>query len=100
MIYCSGFLPSLSLTIILTNLPGSRYNHFLVSGSRIKKVSPYLQVLRSQFKLDDIIAGYHTDYEQALAMMNWVHHLWRHNGDNEPVKSDPISILTEVIEHQ
>ena len=62
--------------------------------------SPYLQALRAQFKLDDIIAEYHTDYEQALAVMNWVHHLWQHNGHNEPLNSDPISILTEVIEHQ
>ena len=62
--------------------------------------STYLVKLRSQFKLDEVIAGYDTDYEQALAVMNWVHHLWKHNGRNEPVNSDPISILTEVIEHQ
>lgn len=28
--------------------------------------------------------------------MNWVHHQWRHDGGNEPIKNDAISILEEA----
>lgn len=60
--------------------------------------APYLEKLRQKFGLDAIVIDYHTDLEKILAITNWVHHLWEHNGDNAPEKSDPISVLTEVIE--
>lgn len=62
--------------------------------------SPYLQELRTRFNLDDIVKDCASEYDKVLAVMNWVHHLWRHDSDNEPIKSDPISILEEVFEHQ
>ena len=49
--YCSGILPSDSLTIIFVTLAASTNNHFLVSGSRTKKQSPYLNALRSMRKI-------------------------------------------------
>lgn len=62
--------------------------------------SAYLQELRTCFNLDSLVVDCKNEQEQVLAVMNWVHHLWRHNGDNEPIKSDPISILGEVITGQ
>ena len=46
-IYCSGFFPSDSLTIMLDTFAGSTWNQFVVSGSLIKKASPNLKTLRT-----------------------------------------------------
>src|SRR5690606_18171223 len=37
----------------------------------------YLQQLREQYKLDEIIAGATNDTEKALRMVNWVHKQWK-----------------------
>ena len=62
--------------------------------------SSYLQELRTRFNLNDIVKDCTSEYDKILAVTNWVHHLWEHNGDKEPVKYDPISILQEVFEHK
>lgn len=59
--------------------------------------SPYLIELRQKFDLDRLTNTCHNDVEKVLKVMDWVHHLWKHNGKNTPVKNDPISILEEVF---
>jgi hypothetical protein len=56
----------------------------------------YALQMRQQFKLDSIIQHAYTDTDRALALLNWVHRQWKHNGSNSPSKNDPISILEEA----
>ena len=58
----------------------------------------YLNTLRAQYKLDDIVKGAANDTEKALRMVNWVHQQWQHNGMNEPSRPDALTILAEVKE--
>ena len=58
----------------------------------------YLEKLRTQFELEDAVAGEETDYGRVRAICEWVRRRWEHNGDNEPKKSDPISILEEAAQ--
>ena len=57
---------------------------------------PYLGKLRTQFELEDVVAGDESDYARVRSICEWVRGRWEHNGDNEPKKSDPISILEEA----
>ncbi|MCC3158510.1 transglutaminase domain-containing protein [Hymenobacter sp. 15J16-1T3B] len=56
----------------------------------------YLAQLRRQYNLDAVVQGAQNDTERALRLLHWVHQQWDHNGSNEPVKKDAISILEEV----
>lgn len=56
----------------------------------------YLCTLRTRFNLEDLVRNCNTDIEKILNVSNWVHGLFKHDGINEPLKSDPISILEEV----
>jgi hypothetical protein len=58
----------------------------------------YLNLLRSKYPIDSLIKGTKTDTEKTLKILNWVHNQWQHNGNNEPLKSDAISILEEAKE--
>ncbi|WP_018479517.1 transglutaminase-like domain-containing protein [Pontibacter roseus] len=58
----------------------------------------YLNTLREQYNLDEVIAGATNDTEKALRMVNWVHKQWKHNGMNEPTRNDALTILAEVKE--
>lgn len=57
---------------------------------------PYLSRLRSAYKLGEVVQGRATDLQRVEALASWVRHRWEHNGDNLPLKSDPISILEEA----
>lgn len=61
-----------------------------------KQNNEYLNRLRTQYHLDDLIKGLHTDSARALRIVNWCHNQWSHDGNNEPLKSDAISILEEA----
>jgi len=54
--------------------------------------------LRQKYNFEQLIKGTKSDIEKALILLNWTHGLWRHNGVNEPKKSDALSILQEVEE--
>lgn len=58
----------------------------------------YFKQLRTKYSLDNLVIGCNTELEKVLMITNWVHHLWNHDGYNEPIKKDALSILTEVIE--
>lgn len=59
---------------------------------------PYLTKLRTSYELDGVVAGQRSDYDKVRAVSRWVRSRWEHNGDNEPRKADPISILQEAAE--
>lgn len=56
----------------------------------------YLDQLRSKYPIDSLIQGAKTDMDKTLAIMDWVHNQWRHDGNNEPQQNDAISILEEA----
>jgi hypothetical protein len=56
----------------------------------------YLAQLRRQYNLDAVVQGAANDTERAQRLLHWVHQQWRHDGSNQPTKSDAISILEEV----
>ncbi|KAA9339274.1 transglutaminase domain-containing protein [Hymenobacter busanensis] len=56
----------------------------------------YLAQLRQQYHLDAVVQGARNDTERALRLLHWVHQQWDHNGENQPTKSDALSILEEV----
>ncbi|MBM3456505.1 MAG: transglutaminase domain-containing protein [Bacteroidetes bacterium] len=58
----------------------------------------YLNLLRSKYPIDSLIKDTKTDTEKTQKILHWVHNQWQHNGNNEPRKSDAISILEEVKE--
>ncbi|HCI82494.1 MAG TPA: transglutaminase, partial [Ktedonobacter sp.] len=58
--------------------------------------SPYLTQLRTEYHLESVIKHCTSDYEKVRAVCAWVRRQWEHNGDNQPEKRDPISILCEA----
>jgi hypothetical protein len=58
----------------------------------------YLRELRNTYALDTLFIGKKNDIEKVLAVLNWTHNQWNHNGSNEPSKSDALTILKEAKE--
>ncbi|WP_443943615.1 transglutaminase domain-containing protein [Pedobacter sp. AW1-32] len=56
----------------------------------------YFDSLRKTYPIADLIAGEKSDTEKVLAILNWTHHQWKHDGGNSPKGSDGISILNEA----
>ncbi|WP_066512248.1 transglutaminase-like domain-containing protein [Rufibacter sp. DG15C] len=56
----------------------------------------YLSRLRTTYQLEKVVAGKKTNFEKVKAVCGWVRQRWEHNGDNTPLKNDPISILEEA----
>jgi len=56
----------------------------------------FLRQLRYENGLPALLNGLPTDREKALALLNWTHHRWEHNGDNEPSRPDALTILSEA----
>lgn len=59
----------------------------------------YWNKLREEYKLDELVVNCDSDIDRAMTVMHWVSSLWKHNGDNVPVQSDPLYILDQVINH-
>lgn len=88
-----GVKPSFT-TLQFDSTPRNNNLHFWYEQNN----NEYLNLLRSKYPIDSIIRGAKTDTEKTLKILHWVHNLWRHNGNNQPQKSDAISILQEVKE--
>ncbi|KAA9345566.1 transglutaminase-like domain-containing protein [Adhaeribacter soli] len=58
----------------------------------------FLKQLRDDYNLNEVVKGAKNDTEKALKVMNWVHNQWKHNGSNQPSKSDALTILQEAKE--
>ena len=56
----------------------------------------FLDSLRSLFPIDSLIQNAQNDTERVIKIQNWVHRQWRHDGNNQPTRSDAISILKEA----
>lgn len=56
----------------------------------------YLKRLRATYRLDSIVKHAASDFDRVQVLSGWVRSQWEHNGSNEPLKSDPISILEEA----
>ena len=67
-----------------------------VGNFPVTNADPYLNKLRTTYKLDELVAGKNGDYEKVQAVCHWVRSRWEHNGNNEPKKNDAISILQEA----
>lgn len=60
--------------------------------------NPFLQQLKTQYPVQQLVQGIQSDSAKALRILKWVHDQWQHDGSNEPKKKDAISILEEVKE--
>jgi Transglutaminase-like superfamily len=56
----------------------------------------YMRRLRTENRLLDLIQSKVDDKDKALALLNWTHQQWEHNGGNEPSHSDALTILKEA----
>lgn len=56
----------------------------------------FLRRLREENGLPELLRGLNTDREKALALLDWAHRQWQHNGDNEPSRPDALTILAEA----
>ena len=56
--------------------------------------------LRTDYRLEELVAGAADGYERLQIVLKWAHDLWDHSGDNKPSKSDPITILEEASQGQ
>lgn len=65
-----------------------------------KSDNAYLNDLKKQYPLTDLVQDSKTDLEKILHVLNWTSNRWKHNGNNSPKKNDAISILKEVEEGQ
>lgn len=55
----------------------------------------YLKRLSVEFGLNEIIRDKETEIDKILAVTDWTHNLWSHDGNNQPEQNDPISIYRE-----
>lgn len=78
-----------SITFDETCYPRKR-SYFSVKGH------PYLEKLRKQYKIDEIIKNETSEIDKIIALTDWVHSRWEHDGLNEPKKHDAIAILEEA----
>lgn len=58
--------------------------------------SPQLSVLNAQYQLDSIAKVGRSELEQILALLDWTHKRWKHNGSNQPSESNTLTILKEA----
>ncbi|ACR79945.1 transglutaminase-like domain-containing protein [Kosmotoga olearia] len=58
--------------------------------------SSKMMELREKYHLDEVVAGVQSDYEKLKRLMKWVHDRWKHNGNNEPSREDPLTMLEEA----
>jgi hypothetical protein len=56
----------------------------------------YLKELREKYRLKELVSNANGTLSVIEKITNWVHHLWEHDGENEPSNPDPLSILEEV----
>lgn len=56
----------------------------------------FLRRLRDENGLPGLLNGLTTDREKALALLDWTHRQWKHDGGNEPSRPDALTILHEA----
>lgn len=58
--------------------------------------NPDLERLRRDYALDEVTSKHDTDMAKILALMDWTHRQWSHNGSNQPSESNTFTILEEA----
>lgn len=75
------------------------YNEKLRHSVGLRIASPNEPILRqllAEYPIEQVIDGAGDDLERVKRARTWVHSRWRHDGWNEPTKSDPLTILREA----
>lgn len=57
----------------------------------------YLTKLKETYQLEELTKDCKTDLEKVEVITKWVSGLWRHDGENEPKRNDPLYILDQVV---
>ncbi|MCK4751805.1 MAG: transglutaminase domain-containing protein [Planctomycetes bacterium] len=60
--------------------------------------NPNIVKLRKEYDMERLVSGAKDDYEKLRLITGWVQKQWKHNGNNKPSKSDPLTILKEASE--
>ena len=60
--------------------------------------NPYLKELRTEYNLDQLIAGQTHDLDKIKLILDWTSKQWEHDGSNTPSKQDALTILKEARE--
>jgi hypothetical protein len=61
---------------------------------------PNLVRLREEYGLEQLVSQADDDYAKLRSIVAWVQKQWKHNGNNTPSKSDPLTILKEASENR
>lgn len=56
----------------------------------------FLRQLREENGLPGLLNGLTTDRQRVLALLDWTHRQWKHDGGNEPSRPDALTILHEA----
>jgi transglutaminase-like putative cysteine protease len=56
----------------------------------------FLAQLRTEYALFKLIDNKKQDIDNVLAILNWTHSQWTHDGSNEPSNNDALTILREA----
>jgi hypothetical protein len=56
----------------------------------------FLRELRNEYKLSELTQNNSADIDIVLSVLNWTHNQWKHNGSNEPSKTDALTIIKEA----
>jgi len=59
---------------------------------------PNMVELRTKYRLEEAVRGAGDEYERLRLLLAWAQKRWKHNGNNNPSKSDPLTILKEASE--
>jgi hypothetical protein len=59
---------------------------------------PNMIKLRKKYDLEGLVSKAKDDYGKLKLITGWVQKQWKHSGNNEPSKSDPLTILKEASE--
>ena len=62
------------------------------------KGNKYLARLIKNYRIDTLVRNEKSDIGKMMNILHWVNRQWKHNGSNQPKKSDAISILEEAKE--
>jgi len=58
----------------------------------------YMRTLRESYKLDSLSDLGKSQFEKIKIILDWTNRQWKHNGSNNPSKSDALTILREASE--
>ena len=98
------YLTLLCITIITSSYAQTNNPHYDINTVNTDLIFKYpdtlnnefLRELRTEYKLIELTQNKSTDIDKVLSVLNWTHNQWKHNGSNEPSKSDALTILKEA----